>query len=179
MQPKRGPTLADLMIIVAGVSASLGCLTLYLRLLGAYSNSVAAFGPDFPWAAAAFLIPLSWTLALLAMVRTRRRRWTSHPALVVGASIPAAMALDSFNVFNLVYGTGPIAASETLAIICLGFASSLCMDVAKPILGVLLLAALGGRLRRPQGWLEWAGVGVGLCWILLWLWPCLSLGGFL
>ncbi|WP_165063497.1 hypothetical protein [Paludisphaera rhizosphaerae] len=174
MPPRRSHTLADLMGFVVAVGVSLGCLTLYSRIDPIdFSARNITLMPDLMTAATSFLVPISLSLGAIAMLKTPRRRWPYHPAVMVGVSIVAAAFESSFGFAKLLYHASVITA-DNLSLAFTYWVDHLRGIVVIPLIAFVLVAALGGRLSLPRDLIEWAAVCSGISWIVLWssrYWP--------
>lgn len=166
MPPKRGPRLVDLIVLVAGAAVSLGWLSLHLRVDGYPVHSATRIQTVFHdlTVSTSFLAPFTWITAALALFRVRRRRWSSHVAILTGVSVIAASVSA---LLFLAFWTPPDQ-SDPVEILLGSLSYHSRLEVGPSLTAFLLTAALAGRLRRPRDWLEWVGAGLGLCWLLLW-----------
>lgn len=147
--------LADLVVVVAGFAGSFASLRFYWR----HGRPPMEARPyDYFAASATFLGPLAWTLMVLAMIRTPRGRWSSHPAVVVGLAVATVLLVQ------IALGSTKYAgASDWVWIEAV--VESWQEDVAEVLIAALVVAAVCGRLRTPQDGLEAAGAAVGLSWV--------------
>lgn len=159
----RKLSIADLAVLVASFAVSAAVLRF------AMTCDLAAMGIRLPKslqysAAAAFsLCPLSWTIGCLTMWRTKRSRWASHPAFVVG--------LTSFSlaVYDFLPRVVPVlrrlSRGRLLDSATLVYGAGMLGHVGKSLLAWAIVLLVAKRIRRPDGWLAMAGWLLWICWV--------------
>lgn len=102
-------SLADLAVLVVGFAFSAASL----RQTLAADPPATAIKIRKEWRCAAatslFLSPLTWAAAGLAMMRTDRRRWMDHSAVVLGLStFVLAIVEAAFTLSSGMWGVGSV-----------------------------------------------------------------------
>lgn len=157
-------TMADLCFIVAGFALSAASLRLSLAdpHFATSTSKPAIFG--YMATAAVFLSPLSATCAVLAMARTRRDDWAFHPAIVVGLS--ALFLTVGVLIPSVVWHARGLADGVSLSGRHLrAYATELRADLSKFLAAWFFVRIVAGGLRKPDDWLQFAGWGIGVCWV--------------
>lgn len=157
----RNSSLADLALLLGGLAFSLGVARWYML-----SNDWRMWHPQMLYnvhVAASFVASLSILAMIYAMYSVPPRRWTRHPAIVVGLSLLTLAVVDLFHTvfaehnFHDVRYTG----QYTIRRLVVETVARLILDVPK----FALVLCVVGRFRRPTTWLEAMGWLLALCWM--------------
>jgi len=129
-----------------------------------------------------------WAAAVgsaLAVLHRRRLGWAARSygaaAAFAGGAGVAFVFIDSLALTLVAGRVNPRSAlfpRSPSAEVLLRFLSQLPPGAACAVAGAWLILALTGEGRRPSGWLEWLGLGLGLFWVV-WLFGRVFLAFFL
>jgi hypothetical protein len=166
---RRPATIADAMILTVGAAVSFACwrYVAWMPIWSAFRNSrrwyyLQALGT------VAFLAPMSLSLLVVALrpPRPRIARVAAEPAGVVGFSTLLILAVDTAILLVLIGLVGFSSLMFTSARI-LFYCRLPAEQTGMTIGAAWFIRALSGRCRRPSGWIDFAAIALGACWIVL------------
>ncbi|MDR3623216.1 MAG: hypothetical protein P4L85_27935 [Paludisphaera borealis] len=167
--PRRDATIADAMVLTAGTAVAFTCWRsiIWMPVWSGLPNS-----PQWYYFQAlgmvAFLAPLSLTLLVIALrpPRPRLGRVASTPAGVVGFSVLFVLAVDTALLVTVMGLVGFSLATFTDGKV-LYFCRLLAEQTGMAIGSAWFIRVTCGRCHKPTGWVDYTGLVLGACWILL------------
>ena len=162
--PLRRMTISDAMILVGVTATALATARVCLVQVMPRSHPAAAVRMTVIFVALALTI----TLIPLRFRRPRSRRPGRHPGTVACCAVAMALAFILAEQAStwLKPVPAPARAEPLYRTINLVFNVSR-LDLYSPaVAGAWLALALSGRWRPGRDWLDWAGLTIGVCWIV-------------